>query len=87
MKDEEAYIKLIEKRSRNEEYEYVTTQTILHYVSYTEEKLIKALNWKKKGYYYTVYKIANILAGILNTNHADYKGLRKLIDNYKYYGK
>lgn len=89
MKDEDAYNKLIESKSKNDEYEYAATQTTLHYVAWTEDMLISALNWKKKGYYYTVYKAENTLAtiGIITTGYAGYKGLRKLFENYKKYAK
>jgi hypothetical protein len=80
MEDPEAYTKLIQSKVRSEETEYAATQTTLHYVAWTEENLINALNWKKKLYYITVYKAENTFTtiGILTTAYGGYKGLRKL---------
>lgn len=79
MKDDEAYLKLIESKANNVEYEYAAAQAMLYYVVWTEKSLIKALNPWKKCCYYPIYTAENLLAAIYGSN----RGLRKLLDNYK----
>jgi hypothetical protein len=64
-RDPDAYTNLIESKKKYDEYEYVATQTMLHYVVSTEASLIRSLNWKKKLYYYTptikLSKLVNVV--------------------------
>lgn len=85
MGSKEAYENLLNIKTRNNSFEYIAAQTVVHYMNFTEEEIKKAFNFKNRIWYHIMYKSQDTLAtlGILGTVFGGYKGLRKLYDNYR----